>query len=130
MTSRVGGIILDGNKNLLIVFGKQSQKWGVPKGLREQNESHVDGALREIREETGLNLMPDSIDSLAYWGVNRARLYILQVDDVKPRLHPKDVSEIDDAIWLDLKDEDLVKEVETSANKMLVAVIKKLRGMV
>jgi ADP-ribose pyrophosphatase YjhB (NUDIX family) len=128
--ARVGGIVLDGEKNLLIVFGKQSQKWGVPKGQLEENEAFITGALREIHEETGLNLQPEISKNLVYWGINRARLYILMVNQIRPKLKPRDSVEIDEAYWLDLHDEELVAEVEANANKMLIAVIKKLKTII
>ena len=124
---RVGGIVLDGEQNLLIVLGKHSEKWGVPKGSLEEGETFLEGALREIREETGLRLEPESSRKLVYWGVNRARLYILRVDEVRPQLKPHDDIEIEDAEWLDLKDSELVSEIEAASNKMLLSVINKLK---
>lgn len=126
--TRVGGIVLDSEQNLLIVLGKKSQKWGVPKGVLEENENFLTGALREIREETGLRLKPESTKNLQFWGVNRARLYILQVDEEKPKLKPHDTNEIERAMWLNLQNQHNVDEVELNANKMLLAVLKKLRS--
>lgn len=34
--------------------------WGVPKGHVEENENEVETALREIKEEVGLNVIIDS----------------------------------------------------------------------
>lgn len=127
--AKVGGIVLDGEQNLLIVFGRYSQKWGVPKGCLEDNETFLEGALREIREETGLCLEPESSNKLVYWGVNRARLYILRVDETRPSLKPKDNTEIGQAEWIDLNDDELVAEIEKQSNKMLIAVIKKLKNI-
>ncbi len=126
-STRAGGIILDGQQNLLIVYGKPSQKWGVPKGVLNPDESFLAGALREIREETGLCLEPESIEKLVFWGVNRARLYILRVDETKPELKPKDENEIEAAMWLDLNNDEDLQEVENHSNKMLLSVLRKLK---
>lgn len=123
---RVGGVILDGHKNLLIVYGKKSLKWGVPKGQLEEGETFLGGALREIKEETGLSLSPETTKNLIYWGVNRARLYVLQIENIKPNLKPRDTEEIGKAMWLNLNNSVKVAEIEASANKMLLAVLKKL----
>lgn len=40
----------------LIVKTKKSKNWGFPKGHVELNESEEETALREVREETGLNV--------------------------------------------------------------------------
>lgn len=123
---KVGGIILDKNQNLLIVLGKYSQKWGVPKGSLEDDETYLEGALREIKEETGLRLNPVSIRHLEYWSVNKARLYLLQVDEIRPKLKPTDHSEIANAVWLDLSNKKQIERVKESSNKMLLAVLKKI----
>lgn len=124
--SKVGGIILDANNHLLIVCGRYSQKWSVPKGSLEEDESYLEGALREIREETGLKLQPCSTSQLEFWAVNRARLYLLQVDNERPKLKPIDKGEIIDAIWLDLNNLEQLERIKDVSNKMLLAVLRKL----
>lgn len=124
--TKVGGIVLDAKQRLLVVQGRYSGKWSVPKGTLEEEEGYLEGALREIREETGLKLQPCDTDRLEYWGVNRARLYLLQVDRNTPRLRPKDDGEISQAIWLDLGNLNELELIKDSANKMLLAVIRKL----
>ncbi len=124
--TKVGGIILDRDDHLLIVKGKHSGKWSVPKGTLEDNETLLEGALREIKEETGLKLQPCSVKKLEYWAVNRARLYLLQVEKRKPRLRPKDEKEIKMAYWLDLRNLEELEIVKKDANKMLLAVLRKL----
>jgi 8-oxo-dGTP pyrophosphatase MutT (NUDIX family) len=124
--TKVGGIVLDAKQHLLVVQGKYSGKWSVPKGTLEDEEGYLEGALREIREETGLKLQPCDTDRLEYWGVNRARLYLLQVDKDRPRLRPKDDGEIAKAYWLDLSNLEELEIIKDNANKMLLAVIRKL----
>ena len=47
----------------LLVLGRQSNKWGFPKGHMEQNETEEQTALREVREETGIELSSHDITS-------------------------------------------------------------------
>ena len=86
----------------------------------------LEGALREIKEETGLKLNPISTKHLEYWAINRARLYLLQVDEKKPYLYPDDQREIVKARWLDFNNPYQMKYVTKHANKMLLAVIKRI----
>jgi 8-oxo-dGTP pyrophosphatase MutT (NUDIX family) len=55
-----GALIFQENREIrgfsvLFVEGKDSQKWGFPKGKRNQYESWYDCAKREVGEETGWN---------------------------------------------------------------------------
>lgn len=47
-----GGLVKNRNGKLLVIF--RNGKWDLPKGKVEKNESCAEGALREVREETGL----------------------------------------------------------------------------
>lgn len=40
---------------------REGNKWGVPAGKMEKDEAREDALLREIREETGLNLSPEEV---------------------------------------------------------------------
>ena len=60
-----GGIILNIDKQntiyVLVVLGRMSKKWGLPKGGLEEEETYEECALREIREETGLLYNPSDL---------------------------------------------------------------------
>lgn len=51
----VGAIVLCQNQ-ILLVRGIGSHKWSFPKGHRRENESSLEGAVREAREEAGIDL--------------------------------------------------------------------------
>lgn len=49
-----GCIVFDGDKILLV---KQTQgHWGIPKGHVEQNETEQETAIREVKEETNIDV--------------------------------------------------------------------------
>lgn len=50
-----GVIVLDKNNRLLVVKGIGGI-WSLPKGHRKENENIYEAALREAREETGIDL--------------------------------------------------------------------------
>ena len=70
--------------------------WGIPKGILEQNESIRQCALRELREETGVVLTPDSLErhvfSFRYSRINRKIVIFFHVTDTVPEIG-RDVSE-------------------------------------
>lgn len=54
---RCGAIIFNHNfHKVLLVKNKQCQKWGFPKGGVNMNETFYDCAIREVKEECGIDL--------------------------------------------------------------------------
>jgi ADP-ribose pyrophosphatase YjhB (NUDIX family) len=51
-----GAIVVDDNKILLIRQFKNSDLWGIPKGHLEKDETFVECAKREVKEETGIDV--------------------------------------------------------------------------
>jgi len=48
-----GGLVRDNDKRVLCIFRRG--KWDLPKGKIDKDEKKMHAALREVREETGLN---------------------------------------------------------------------------
>ena len=52
----------------------QGNTWGIPGGKVEKNESALNGVLREVREETGIALSPESVKHIqTVYITNRVR---------------------------------------------------------
>ena len=53
-----GAVVFKGEKekNILLIKNKRSAHWGFPKGHIEQGETETDTAIRETKEETGLDI--------------------------------------------------------------------------
>ncbi|TAE74542.1 MAG: NUDIX domain-containing protein [Verrucomicrobia bacterium] len=79
----VGALILDGAGRCLVVkTHKWGQRWGIPGGKIRRGETSLDALVREIREETGLEIgapgfvmVQDCIDSSEF--VNPAHFLLL-----------------------------------------------------
>ncbi|HVN05858.1 MAG TPA: NUDIX hydrolase [Bryobacteraceae bacterium] len=56
----VGALIFDGDRILLVERGKEPLKgyWSLPGGVLEAGETLEQGVVREVREETGLEVKP------------------------------------------------------------------------
>ncbi len=105
---KCGAVILDPDNRLLIVEGRAmhfnnhetvlARKWGLPKGHREDGEPEIDCAIREVKEETGLDI---TISSSTYrMKVADTLLYFIRVDSPHIMGTTSDTSEIKSVKWV------------------------------
>lgn len=52
----VGVVTLDASRRVLLVRASEDNKWTIPGGMVEPGESPSDAAVREMKEETGLDV--------------------------------------------------------------------------
>lgn len=72
-----GGVILDEASRIVLTARKSFKgdiQWGLPKGLVEEGEEPAQTAVREAREETGLEVeLIGPLDVIDYWFVQPKR---------------------------------------------------------
>ena len=90
-----GGIIQSANNRFLLVRGRLSGKWSFPKGHIEPGETALECVCREIREETGYNILPKPLRCVPLHGGT----YYLFWMPVEPDPIPRDTNEITEAGW-------------------------------
>lgn len=85
-------------------FDNNLNKWGLPKGFRENNETYADCAMRELFEECGLKLK--IINNMPKIKINNTYYFILKIKKNlnNHRLFPIDKKEIKYAKWIKIKD--------------------------
>ncbi|MFC0038081.1 NUDIX domain-containing protein [Actinomadura rayongensis] len=54
----VAGVVVDDRDRALVVQRRDNGRWEAPGGVLEPGEDIVSGLLREVREETGLDVAP------------------------------------------------------------------------
>lgn len=54
------GAIIFNNKNEVLLIQQNSGNWGFPKGHMEKGETEIQTAIREIKEETNLDIQIDN----------------------------------------------------------------------
>ena len=68
-----GGVVYRGNSGtmeVVVCHSAHRDIWALPKGTPDQGESTLETALREVREETGLEVVSErELDSIDYWFV-------------------------------------------------------------
>ncbi len=104
----VGGVVINDKQELLVVWEKAHRKsrpfyYKLPGGLLEAGEHIVDGAVREVLEETGVHTHFDGLVCFRNWHVNRfgkSDLYF--VCRLTPLTYEIVVqeTEIEEAIWM------------------------------
>ena len=108
-----GVIAVTKNKKILLVRGRKTGKWSLPKGHRESNETPEECAKREMNEETGICIQEFSHkNDIAKLQVGI--YYFLECDDEKV-LTPDDLSEVIDSGWFSVS-ELIAKDMELNVD--------------
>ena len=94
-----------GHRFLLVHERKHGQKWYLPAGRVEQGETFADAAIRETREEAGVDIVLEGIlrieHSLAPGGARQRVIYVARpANDEPPKSIPDD--ETLGAAWVSL----------------------------
>ena len=72
-----GGLVMNKNYEYLLIY--RNNKWDLPKGHLKKKELYLEGAAREVSEETGIKkLNPTSILSTTYHLVKKDKFYKLK----------------------------------------------------
>jgi ADP-ribose pyrophosphatase YjhB (NUDIX family) len=104
----VGGIVFNDHNQVLLILRNQPPAqglWSVPGGKQEANESLVEACVREVKEETGLDVQVKTIVAVVERRIEGFHYVIVDFltelksqDYVKP-VASSDVSEVQ---WIDL----------------------------
>ena len=99
----VGVICVDRKGQVLLVQGKGG-KWSFPKGRRKTNETMYDGAVREAREEAGIDLRgrPVNVKLQLRYGTYYLYTFGRNGEDI-PLSAPGTPEEIEKVEWVHVK---------------------------
>lgn len=90
-----GAICVNNLGKILLVRGRQSQKWSFPKGHCEKNETAEICARRELYEETGLVVRSSYTSVHKLFGGE----YFVFAIEGEPDVFPHDCHEIAEVMW-------------------------------
>ena len=103
-----GAIVYYKNKNqieLLLIKNRYGGHWSFPKGHVERGETEIQTALREVKEETGLDidLQPGFRHSVEYFPKPNVRKQVVYfLGEAKSREYKMQEEEISRILWTDI----------------------------
>lgn len=95
-----GVIIVTPERETVVIRGRQSGKWSFPKGHGASTENPLEASIRELREETGINLKGRKPDDELRFKVGTYFVFYLTE---KQELCPEDTKEVIDSMWVPLE---------------------------
>jgi len=101
------GCIIVKDKRVLLVYEKNRNFWGFPKGHVEEGENEIQTALREVKEEVGLDV---EIEKEKRYTVNYRirdeidKTTVLYIATPKSENIKRQESEIEEVKWCDFEE--------------------------
>jgi len=125
----------DGRIDVALISVGEENRWQLPKGLVDKGESTEDAAIREVREEAGIEteIMTriDKVEYWYFWKENGQRIryhkfvyfYLLRykAGDVRDHDH-----EVNDARWVDI--DNAIEMLAFDSEKKIMEKAKELIG--
>jgi 8-oxo-dGTP pyrophosphatase MutT (NUDIX family) len=76
-----GVLVINRRRELLLCHVTHTANWDIPKGVQDPGESTLETAVRELREESGLDFAPDRFVELGEYNYRRdKKLHLYRVD--------------------------------------------------
>lgn len=97
-----GCICISPRNRMILVKGAKTGIWSFPKGHMKSNETSLNCALRELEEETSIQL-PSDRASVGYKKLANGGYFIFEMPE-ELEILPKNTHEISDAGWFDLEE--------------------------
>jgi len=86
---KAGVFICDPITNKVLIVQSRGHLWGPPKGTMEENETNSECAIREVMEETGLDISKESLTT-SFAVYNKATYFYLEMKECDVFVQEKD----------------------------------------
>lgn len=117
------GVLIIHENSMLLVKVVGSSVYSLPKGKTNAGETLEETAVREVREETGIDLKGVVDSSTEHVNVHKTKLYIVETDEKIRRFSGYNSNEIVDIKWfefghIDSKPDLFSKQVKATLTKL------------
>ncbi|WP_432664156.1 NUDIX domain-containing protein [Wukongibacter baidiensis] len=128
----VSAVLMNEDKIVMIQEGKEEiyGKWSIPSGRLEMSEKIVDGAIREVREETGFDIRVTDLTGI-YNFTSEFRNQVVIVNFIGEIIGGDiqyDGTEIINAKWLTLDEIENLKDSELRNPQFIRKIIEDVRN--
>ncbi len=130
MEISAGGVVVKDAVHILLA--RREEHWQLPKGLVEEGEKIEETAIREVKEETGINArIIKPLGKINYWYYREGKriyktVYFFLMEAISGDIKEHD-SEMDEVRWFEM-DEALEKIAYRNEKDILEKVKKELRS--
>lgn len=111
MTQFISAAFIVSNGKVLLVKQRKQNKWSLPKGKAKENEEPLDTLLRELKEETSLDLTTvrvsrsKSFSYISKFGnVKNVRLFFIKLNSLSNDVLNFSSKEIEKVVLFDLEE--------------------------
>lgn len=97
--------VQDGIPYFIVIQMKNARIWSMPKGKKDTSDENLaETAVREFREETGIDVCDFVEETTPTKVLNKTRFYILESDDMGQSFHGYNQNEIAAVRWISCND--------------------------
>ena len=126
-TIGVGAFVIDGNQ-ILVVKDNIYKKYKLPGGYIDNNENISQALMREVFEETGVNVSPESIVTLGHFSPGQfgeSNIYIVcKAKPLTKEINITDDHEIIEAKWIGVDEYINCKDVHVYNKKIIKTAMR------
>lgn len=76
-----GGILHDIKQDKILIVQSRGKFWGLPKGTKNINEKIENCAIREIKEETGIEISQDNLEEVITINRGKSKFYYIPYEE-------------------------------------------------
>lgn len=101
---KAGGIFHDKEQNKVLIVQSRGRMWGFPKGTKENYETIEQCAIREIKEETGIEISNDVLEKSIKINNGRSTFYYVEHPEIEVEVQNKIVNNDANGIgWINIE---------------------------